>query len=107
MDTRAILKKIFKNPESELLMFDDLSVLNIYEKETGKYYIKAISKLDEEKLVYNEKTDKSAPEEIVRQLYLVQLTKHYRYPKELIELEKHVNFGQMMTIVHRDSLVYE
>ena len=104
MDTRAILKKIFKNPESELLMFDDLSVLNIYEKETGKYYIKAISKLDEEKLVYNEKTDKSAPEEIVRQLYLVQLTKHYRYPKELIELEKHVNFGR--EIKRADIVVY-
>jgi len=70
MDTKQVLQKIFKNPESELLMFDDLSVLNIYEKEEGKYYIKAISKLDEEKLVCNEKTGKSAPEEIVRQLYL-------------------------------------
>jgi len=104
MDTRQVLQKIFKNPESELLMFDDLSVLNIYEKEEGKYYIKAISKLDEEKLVYNEKTGKSAPEEIVRQLYLVQLTKKYKYPKNLIELEKHVNFGR--EVKRADIVVY-
>ena len=94
MDTQAVLLKIFKNPDSDLMMFDGWAGLNIYEKEAGKYYVKAISKLDEEKLVYNEKTGKSAPEEIVRQLYLIQLTKQYKYPKHLIELEKHVNFGR-------------
>lgn len=100
----SILLKIFKNPEQELLMFDDLSKLDIYEKEEGKFYIKAISKLEEEKLIYNEKTGKSAPEEIVRQLYLIQLTKHYKYPKSLIELEKHVNFGR--EIKRADIVVY-
>ena len=92
--TQTILNKIFKNPEQELLMFDDLGKLDIYEKDEGKFYIKAISKNEEEKLVYNAKTGKSAPEEIVRQLYLVKLTKHYKYPKNLIELEKQVNFGR-------------
>ena len=92
--TQTILNKIFKNPEQELLMFDDLGKLDIYEKDEGKFYIKAISKSEEEKLVYNAKTGKSAPEEIVRQLYLVKLTKHYKYPKNLIELEKQVNFGR-------------
>ncbi len=104
MNTQQVLKKIFKNPDSDLLMFDDLATITIYEKEAGKYYVKAISKLDEEKLVYNEKTGKSAPEEIVRQLYLVQLTKHYKYPKNLIELEKHVNFGR--EIKRADIVVY-
>jgi len=104
MNTYQILQKIFKNPESDLLMFDDLSVLNFYEKEEGKYYIKAISKADEEKLIYNEKTGKSAPEEIVRQLYLVQLTKKYKYPKNLIELEKHVNFGR--EVKRADIVIY-
>lgn len=94
MDTYQVLQKIFKNPEQDLLMFDDLSQINIYEKSEGMFYVKAISKSDEEKLVYNVKTGKSAPEEIVRQLYLVQLTKHYKYPKNLIELEKQVNFGR-------------
>lgn len=102
--TQTILNKIFKNPEQDLLMFDDLSKIDIYEKDAGKFYIKAISKSDEEKLVYNEKTGKSAPEEIVRQLYLVQLTKHYKYPKNLIELEKHVNFGR--EVKRADIVVY-
>ncbi len=102
--TQEILIKIFKNPEQDLLMFNDLNKIDIYEKDEGKFYIKAISKSDEEKLVYNTKTGKSAPEEIVRQLYLVQLTKNYKYPKNLIELEKHVNFGR--EIKRADIVVY-
>lgn len=102
--TQTILNKIFKNPEQDLLMFDDLDKIDIYEKDEGKFYVKAISKADEEKLVYNAKTGKSAPEEIVRQLYLVKLTKHYKYPKSLIELEKHVNFGR--EIKRADIVVY-
>lgn len=104
LNTQDILRKIFKNPEQDLLMFDNLDKLDIYEKDTGKFYIKAISKTEEEKLVYNSKTGKSAPEEIVRQLYLVKLTKHYKYPKNLIELEKHVNFGR--EIKRADIVVY-
>jgi type I restriction enzyme M protein len=102
--TQTILSKIFKNPEQDLLMFDDLSKIDIYEKDEGRFYIKAISRLDEEKLVYNAKTGKSAPEEIVRQLYLVKLTKQYKYPKNLIELEKHVNFGR--EIKRADIVIY-
>ena len=49
--TQDVLRKIFKNPEQDLLMFDDLGKIDIYEKEEGKYYVKAISKSDEEKLV--------------------------------------------------------
>lgn len=104
MDTYQVLQKIFKNPEQDLLMFDDLSKLNIYEKDEGKFYVKAISKIEEEKLVYNTKTGICAPEEIVRQLYLLKLTKHYKYPKDLIELEKHVNFGR--EIKRADIVVY-
>lgn len=102
--TQTILNKIFKNPEHDLLMFNDLGKIDIYEKEAGKFYIKAISKNEEEKIVYNEKTGKSAPEEIVRQLYLIELTKYYKYPKNLIELEKHVNFGR--EIKRADIVVY-
>ncbi len=102
--TQTILLKIFKNPEQELLIFDDLSKIEIYEKDEGKFYLKSISRNDEEKLVYNAKTGKSAPEEIVRQLYLVKLTKHYKYPKNLIEIEKHVNFGR--EIKRADIVIY-
>src|SRR3989344_4605973 len=103
--TQTILNKIFKNPEQELLMFDDLGKLDIYEKDEGKFYIKAISKSEEEKLVYNTKTGKSAPEEIVRQLYLVKLTKHYKNPKNMIELEKTVQFGREKNDSKRADIV--
>lgn len=93
-DTKTILAKIFRNPEQELIIFDNLTVIDIYHKADGKYYLKSLSKGDAEKLVFNEKTGKCAPEEIVRQLYLHQLIKHYKYPKELIEIEKQVNFGR-------------
>src|SRR6185503_20667792 len=94
MSEKNILNEIFRNPEQDLLMFDDVTKINIYEKDQGKFYIKSISKNDEEKLVYNATTGKCAPEEIVRQLYLFKLTKHYRYPKNLIEVEKNINFGR-------------
>ncbi|HBR13960.1 MAG TPA: SAM-dependent methyltransferase [Candidatus Omnitrophica bacterium] len=93
-EEKLIINKIFRNPQQDLLMFDDLTKINIYEKDKGKFYIKAISKNEEEKLVYNATTGKSAPEEIVRQLYLLKLTRHYKYPKNLIEIEKQVNFGR-------------
>lgn len=105
MSTQEVLNKIFKNPEQDLLMFDDLSKIDIYEKEEGKFYIKAISKLQEEKLVYNAKTGKCAPEEIVRQLYLYLITKHYKYPKSHIELEKVVQFGREKNDAKRADIV--
>ena len=89
-DTKKILNEIFRYPEQELLMFDDLHRLDIYEKTSGKFYLKSISRLEEEKLVYNAATRKSAPEEIVRQLFLDQLVRKYGYPKNLIEIEKKV-----------------
>ena len=103
--TQQILSKIFKNPEQELLIFDDLSKIDIYEKDDGKFYIKSISKSEEEKLIYNAKTGKSAPEEIVRQLYLVKLTKHYKYPKNLIEIEKIIQFGREKNDAKRADIV--
>lgn len=77
--TQTILKKIFRNPEQELIFFDDISVIDIYKKEAGRFYLKSLSNGNEERLVYNEKTGKSAPEEIVRQLFLSKLIKHYKY----------------------------
>lgn len=94
MNTKDVLQKIFGNSKEELALFPDLEVIEIYEKEVGKYYLKSLSKEESERLVYNENSNKSAPEEIVRQLYLYKLTKHYKYPKNLIEIEKSVKFGR-------------
>ena len=105
MNTRQVLQKIFKNPQQELFMFDSPDKLDIYEKDKGKYYIKSISKDEKERLVYNIETNKSAPEEIVRQLYLIKLTKHYKYPKGFIELEKTVQFGREKNDSKRADIV--
>lgn len=102
--TENTLNKIFKNPEQDLLMFDDLTKLDIYEKDNGKFYIKSISRNDEEKLVFDEKKGTRRPEEIVRQLYLLKLTKQYKYPKNIIEVEKSVNFGR--EVKRADIVVY-
>ena len=51
MTTQEILKKIFRNPEEELLLFDGLEMLSIYEKTDGKYYLKSFSRDENEKLV--------------------------------------------------------
>lgn len=96
MSSQDILRKIFhpKSPEEALLMFDSLDVIKFYEKDNGKWYLKSFSRDEKEKEIYNPKTGGSHPEEIVRQLYIHRLLKHYKYPKELIEIEKSVNFGR-------------
>ena len=109
MPTMDIVRKIFRNPEEELLMFDKLDLLDIYQKDNGKWYLKSFSKGEEEKEVYNPKSGGSHPEEIVRQLYLHSLIKHYKYPKELIDIEKSVNFGREkkradIVVFHPDNI---
>lgn len=105
-----ILKLIFTNPADSLSLFsrDDTDSLNIYEKKEGegKYYLTSLSRGQEEKLVYNSKTKKSAPEEIVRQLYIRELLKKYKYPKELIEIEKSVQFGREINKKRADIIIY-
>lgn len=97
MDTKTLLTKILTNPEEDLMLFDNPESVELYEKTPGKYYLLSASKEASERLVYHEEDGikkKCAPEEIVRQLYLKELITKYRYPKELIEIEKHVNFGR-------------
>lgn len=106
-----ILNKIFINPSESLSIFTDneLASLDFYEKETGsnKWFLKSFSKGEEEKQVYSDK--KSAPEEIVRQLFLYRLINKYKYPKELVNVEVIVNFGREKKradiIVYKDDRV--
>lgn len=91
----SILSKIFSNPAESLSIFtrneiDEIEA-RIFERD-GKYFLKSYSRWEEEKQVWSEK--KSAPEEIVRQLYLRELLKKYKYPKERIDIEKSVRFGR-------------
>jgi len=65
----------------------------IYEKEEGKWYIKSYDYKGKEKLIFNEETGKSTPEEIIRQLFLLELEDNYGYPLERIRIEERVTFG--------------
>src|SRR3989344_3660407 len=94
--TSDILQKIFRDFSTEygLREFEGIQpgkVLNIFEKEKWKFYIKCF-KRDKDILVFNEEKNLRKPEEIVRQLWIYKLTKYYGYPLERIDLEKDIKF---------------
>jgi len=110
MTTKEITDRIFKEPgiSYELTEFEALGkpiheILEIYPKTSTsgrdagktKYFLKSLipfSSGNEEVQVYVE-GGKSAPEEIVRQLWVYKLTHHYGYHADEIDLEKSVQFG--------------
>lgn len=95
MGTRTqFFNEIIPQIETELTFLKEhLNKLNAYERERGKWYIKSHDYKGNEKLVFNEETGKSAPEEIVRQLFLLELTDNYNYPLERIKIEERITFG--------------
>ena len=123
METKEIIDRIFKEPgiQYELSEFENLGkpiheIINIYPKtiETGreagqiKFFLKSIVPFTsgkEEVQVYVE-GGKSAPEEIVRQLWVYKLIHHYGYKPEEIDLEKSVQFGTDVGTKAADIIVY-
>ncbi len=108
--TSGILIRIFRDPEMQygLKEFENIKpdeVLEIFEKEKGKFYLKCF-KRNKEILVFNEEKNLSKPEEIIRQLWLHKLTKYYNYPLERIDLEKSINFGREVHEKAADIIVY-
>lgn len=90
-----ILAKILPNWETDLsLLKQYVPKLNFFEKEKGKWYLKSYDCDCKDKLVLNEQTGKSAPEEIVRQLFLTELVDHYHYPQQRLKCEQNVSFGR-------------
>jgi type I restriction enzyme M protein len=89
-----ILSKILPNWETDLsLQKQYVPKLKFFEKEKGKWYLNSHDNEAKSKLVYNATSGKSAPEEIVRQLFLIELTEHYHYPKARLKCEQNVSFG--------------
>ena len=121
--TKEIVDRIFKEPgiKYELTEFENLGksiydILDIYSKtvETGrdagktKYYLKShvpFSSGKEEVQVYVD-GGKSAPEEIVRQLWVYKLIHQYGYQPDEIDLEKSVQFGTEVGTKAADIIVY-
>jgi len=90
-----MLSRILPNWETDLsLLKQFVPHLNFFEKEKGKWYLKSHDKDSKDKLVLNMDSNKSAPEEIVRQLFLFELTEHYGYPINRIKCEQTVSFGR-------------
>ena len=123
MNTKEIIDRIFKEPgiKYELTEFETLGkpiheILTIYPKtiETGKdagktkYFLKSFvpfSSGNEEIQVYSD-GGKSAPEEIVRQLWVYKLIHQYEYKPDEIDLEKSVQFGVGVGTKAADVIVY-
>lgn len=90
-----ILSKIIPNHENDVMLLKRyLDRLQFFEKEQGKWYLKSHDSDGREKLVLNEHSGKSAPEEIVRQLFLYELTEKYGYPLSRLKCEQSVSFGR-------------
>lgn len=90
-----ILSKILPVWETDLALLKQyVPKLKFFEKEKGKWYLKSHDSEGKDKLVYNQQTNKSAPEEIVRQLFLIELTTHYHYPIARLKCEQNVSFGR-------------
>jgi len=109
--TQEIINKIFRKPDIQfgLTEFEKIrpsEVLEIYEKEEGRFYLKCF-KRQKDLLVWNEEKQLGEPEEIVRQLWLYKLTKFYNYPLERIDVEKSVTFGTQINEKAADIVVYE
>jgi len=120
---KEIIDRIFKEPgiQYELTEFETLGkpiheILDIHAKtvEIGrdagktKYYLKSFvpfSSGKEEAQVY-EDGGKSAPEEIVRQLWVYKLIQQYGYKPGEIDLEKSVQFGTEVGTKAADIIVY-
>ena len=123
MNTKELIDRIFKEPgvKFELTEFENLGkpihdIISIYPKAatTGKdagktkYYLKSFipfSTGNEEVQVYAE-GGKSAPEEIVRQLWVYKLIHQYGYLAGEIDLEKGVQFGTEVGTKAADIIVY-
>lgn len=109
--TQEILKKIFRNADSKfgLAVFSDTedpsSILDIFEKEKGKFYLKDLAR-NKDILVYNEEKEAGKPEEIIRQLMIHRLNSHYKYPIERMGIEVDVQFGRDIGSKRADIVIY-
>ena len=109
--TLDILNRIFKDPTiayglKEFEEIDFEKALYICEEGKGHYCIKDL-KSGKLKFVYDHVKQTGKPEEIIRQLWLYKLNKHYGYSFERIETEKSIHFGREIHTKAADIVVYK
>lgn len=108
--TEKIINKIFRSPDIQLGLteFDKIKpaeVLNIFEKDKDKFYLKCL-KRNRDLLIWDEIKQKGEPEEIIRQLWLHKLIEEYHYPLDRIDVEVSVDFGREVQEKAADIVVY-
>lgn len=108
--SEEIMGEIFKDQETVygLKEFEGINiydVLYISEQEQDRYYIKDL-KSNAQRFVYDKNKKTGKPEEIIRQLWLYKLNKHYKYPYERIDTEKSIHFGSK-EYARADIVVYK
>lgn len=86
------------------MILDEL--LEIIEQEKGKFYIKDIL-TGSWKMVFDEKTKKARPEEVIRQLWLHKLHTEYHYPLDRMATERAIHFGREIHAKAADIVVYK
>src|SRR3989344_5856861 len=109
--SKEIIAKIFKDGElvyglKEFEGFDIESILRITEEEKGRYYLEDL-KTGKSRFVYDDKKGNGKPEEIVRQLWIHKLNKHYKYPLDRMDTEKDIHFGREIHSKAVDIVVYK
>ena len=106
-----IIPKIFRDSETvfglnEFQGIEINEVLEITEDEKDRYYIKDL-KSGKSRFVFDKKKGTGKPEEIVRQLWLHKLHKHYKYPLDRMDTEKDIHFGREIHSKAVDIVVYK
>ena len=108
MKTKEIIDLIFKNPDVKygLVEFEgiDFEKALSFSEENGKYFLTCL-KRNKQIQIYSEK--KSAPEEIIRQLWLYKLIDYYEYKIDKIDIEKEIYFGTQIKEKAADIVVYQ
>ena len=84
------INKIIPNTKVELSLF--------------KWYIKNNGANTENTLIFDEKTNKKQPKEIIKQLLILKLIEEYGYSKEKIKINEKIKLGRKSEKV--DIIVY-
>jgi len=110
VETDEILDLVFKDSSVKhgLQEFSKeiLKGINAFEKEDGKFYVRCL-KRDKDIFIYDKNKKTGKPEEVIRQLWLIKLTKDYKYSLNRIEVEKSVQFGLEVREKSADVVLYK
>jgi type I restriction enzyme M protein len=80
--------------------------VNPFEKENGRFYVRCL-KRSKDIFIYDKNKKAGRPEEVIRQFWLIKLTKEYQYPLDRIEVEKSVQFGREIKKKAADIVLYK